>query len=392
MTLPLREKNGFEVDDRLDKTTWESSSRLLDTWFRLIGLLTSLADCSFNFSSCTVDFGVEIEADKDDWDDKDEGNDDTDVIWSYPRRRVSRVLRSSRSSDSCCATAFIPFFVSSSLLWLLCPDSCDDASKFNWREPLRRERFDWLAADLETMEGTAEEANEGIFDLDEAFGVTLVWSLLECLPECLSGVFLWGSRVTEDDLLDSFERLIVVMDDEDRVEGVLLNRSAPEDLCCCRDDDDGEEVTNDEEAVCEADFLFETGEVLATEGSVFLTFVVVCCVTGLFCCPLPVWTAVVSLLINFFPDAPNEVDLEVDEEDDVGGNNGVDFELGRPMGVELKAVKKQEWTSTPASLSSLALMMTLLACLHYCHDIINMIIWEHVLCPTQENTQNCYHV
>ena len=48
------------------------------------------------------------------------------------------------------------------------------------------------------------------------------------------------------------------------------------------------------------------------------------------------------MLINFFPDAPNEVDLEVDEEDDVGGNNGVDFELGRPMGVELKAVKKQE--------------------------------------------------
>jgi phage gp36-like protein len=49
------------------------------------------------------------------------------------------------------------------------------------------------------------------------------------------------------------------------------------------------------------------------------------------------------LLITLLPDPANEVDLGVDEEgEEVGGNNGVDFEFGREgRGVELKAVKKQ---------------------------------------------------
>lgn len=366
----------------------------VDTWFRLIILFASMTDCcNLNFSSCTVDFGEELETSEqeDDTQDMGEGKDGIDCndIWSDPRQ-FTRVLWS--SSDSCCTccdrvvSSLDCFPLTSSLDRLWCPDSCKDW-KFNWREPLLPERFDSFAAiDLDTTEGIPE-LNEGIFDFDDVFGVSLTWSTV--LTDCLDGGVLWGSREAEDDLLDSFERL--VMDEEDRLEGVLLNNGTGRMfplllllllwLCCL--DDGGEEVTNDfdEGVVLKLLLLFKGREVLATEVPVivvlFLTFVaevVWAEVAGLFCC-CPVSTAAVPLLITLLPDPANEVDLGVDEEgEEVGGNNGVDFEFGREgRGVELKAVKKQSWTSTPASLNSLALMITLLACLLF-YIVINRSI------------------
>lgn len=107
-------------------------------------------------------------------------------------------------------------------------------------------------------------------------------------------------------------------------------------------------------------------------------------VKGVFCVTLlPVTVVVVGfvweigLLITPPTRPPESVERTANDAvvdltaDDGGENNGVDFEFGRETGVEeeeLKGVKKQSWTSTPASFSSLALMITLFACLSHHHS------------------------